>query len=189
MSRRPAVIAIAALALLAAFCGVLVFREQPPLRRAVLFEAPAALSVPEAVRGRESPPQTVPVPPPLTGRSAPPAALPSAPPDSALPPPLDERALMEKLRELRGSDPELTLRLAREGNERFKGDADAAERAWFVVRALSDLGRHDEAKLAGRELLREYRGSEWAEDVYRHLFVNPGTHPAERGYGKQFELE
>jgi hypothetical protein len=33
---------------------------------------------------------------------------------------LDEPALMATLRDLRGSNPELTLRLAREGNERFK---------------------------------------------------------------------
>ena len=108
---------------------------------------------------------------------------------SSPPAPVSEAALMSKLRELRSSDPDLTLRLARQGNERFANSADAAERAWFVVKALSDLGRHDEARAEGRALLERYRGSRWAEDVYRHLFVNPPTHPSERGYGKQLESD
>jgi hypothetical protein len=96
---------------------------------------------------------------------------------------------MARLRELGSSNPELTLRLSREGNERFRRSADAVERSWFVVKSLSDLGRQDEARAAGRDLLRDYPGTPWAEDAYRHLFVNPPTDPAERGYGKQLELE
>jgi hypothetical protein len=96
---------------------------------------------------------------------------------------------METLRDLRDSDASLTLQLAREGARRFKNSADAAERAWFIVKALSDLGRHDEARLEGRALVDKYRQTRWAEDVYRHLFVNPPTHPFERGYGKKLELE
>lgn len=96
---------------------------------------------------------------------------------------------MDSLRELRGSDPNLTLRLAREGNQRFKDRAGVAERSWFIVKALSDLGRHDAARLEGRALVDEYRETRWAEDVYRHLFVNPPTHPFERGYGKKLESD
>ena len=102
---------------------------------------------------------------------------------------LDEAALMDTLRELGATDPNLTLQLAREGNQRFKESAGAAERSWFVVKALSDLGRHDEARLEGRALVDQYRETRWAEDVYRHLFVNPPTHPFERGYGKKLELD
>jgi hypothetical protein len=102
---------------------------------------------------------------------------------------LDEAALMDTLRELRGSDPNLTLQLAREGNQRFQDSAGAAERSWFIVKALSDLGRHDEARLEGRVLVEKYRDTRWAEDVYRHLFVNPPTHPFERGYGKKLESD
>jgi hypothetical protein len=102
---------------------------------------------------------------------------------------LDEPALMDTLRELRGSNPRLTLQLAREGNQRFKDSADAAERAWFIVKSLSDLGQHDEARLEGRVLVEKFRGTRWAEDVYRHLFVNPPTHPFERGYGKVLESD
>jgi hypothetical protein len=126
------------------------------------------------------------------------AAPPMAPPSvgtpsgsstSAVEATLDEPALMARLRELRSSDPNLTLQLARQGNERFPDGADAAERAWFTVKALTELGRRDEASAEGRALLERYRGSRWADDVYRHLFVNPPTHPSERGYGKQFELD
>jgi hypothetical protein len=102
---------------------------------------------------------------------------------------LDEPALMDTLRELRASDPNLTLQLAREGNRRFPNSGKAAERSWFIVKALSGLGRHDEARLEGRELVDEYRETRWAQDVYRHLFVNPPTHPFERGYGKKLESD
>ena len=102
---------------------------------------------------------------------------------------LDEPALMATLRELRGSDPELTLRLAREGNRRFKASAETGERSWFIVKSLSDLGRHDEARVEGRALVDQYRGTRWAEDVYRHLFVNPPTHPFEGGYGQALEVQ
>jgi hypothetical protein len=105
------------------------------------------------------------------------------------PPASSEASLMARLRELGSSDPELTLRLSRAGNERFKRSADAVERSWFMIKSLSDLGRQDEARAAGRDLLRDYPGTSWAEDAHRHLFVNPPTAPAERGYGKQLELE
>jgi len=98
-------------------------------------------------------------------------------------------SLMAKLRELRGSNPELTLQLAREAQARFKSGPDAAEQSWFVVKSLTDLGRHDEARVEGRRLIKDYPGTRWAEDAHRHLFVNPGTHPAERGYGKDLDLE
>jgi hypothetical protein len=102
---------------------------------------------------------------------------------------LEERALMATLRDLRGSNPELTLRLAREGNARFQSSAEAGERSWFIVKALSDLGRHAEARVEGRALVDKHWGTRWAEDVYRHLFVNPPTHPFEGGYGKALEAE
>ena len=96
---------------------------------------------------------------------------------------------MARLRELGGSNPELTLALAREARARFENSPDAAEQAWFVVKSLTDLGRHDEARLEGRKLVKSYPGTHWAEDAYRHLFVNPATHPAERGYGKDLDLQ
>jgi len=108
---------------------------------------------------------------------------------SAAPPALDEMSLLRKLRELRGSDPSLSLELAREGQARFKDGPDVAELSWFVVKSLSELGRHDEASVEGRKLVHDFPGNSFADDVHRHLFVNPPTHPSERGYGKTLEGE
>ncbi len=94
---------------------------------------------------------------------------------------------MARLRELRGSNPQLTLDLAREAQARFENSPDAAEQSWFVVKSLTGLGRHDEARAEGRRLIKDYPGTRWAEDSYRHLFVNPPTDPAERGYGRELE--
>jgi hypothetical protein len=100
-----------------------------------------------------------------------------------------EAALMNKLRDLSGSDPALSLRLAREGSQRFSASPEEAERRWYVVKSLMNLGRPEEARAEARVLLDRYPTSEWAQDVHRHLFVNPPTHPLERGYGKTLELE
>ena len=96
---------------------------------------------------------------------------------------------MTQLRDLSGSNPDLSLRLAREGNHRFKDSPDEAERWWYVVRSLMNLSRQDEARAEARILIDRYPASDWAQDVHRHLFVNPPTHPLERGYGKTLELE
>jgi hypothetical protein len=180
MDRKAStVVATAATSILLAFAAFFVFRAAAPHNtKASASQAPASLS---------SNPELEALPPPLAP-FAPPAA--SAPVPTARDAPLlDEAALMASLRELRGSDPSLSLRLAREGNQRFKHSAGVAERSWFIVKALSDLGRHDEARLEGRALVDQYRETRWAEDVYRHLFVNPPTHPFERGYGKKLESD
>ena len=96
---------------------------------------------------------------------------------------------MAKLRELGASNPVLTLKLAREGNQRFKHSIDAPERASDIVRALLNLDRREEARAEALKMEEEYPGSDWTSDVHRHMFVNPPTHPTERGYGKKYELE
>jgi hypothetical protein len=58
-----------------------------------------------------------------------------------------------------------------------------------VVRSLIDLGRRDAARAEARMLIDKYPTFDWAQDVHRHLFVNPPNSPAERGYGKTLELE
>jgi hypothetical protein len=179
MSRQSAWVVLAVVAsVLALFAGFFGLQRGPAAAR----PQPGAAAVPSAARAPNEPLPPVVLAPPV----------PSAPPPSASasdPALLDEPTLMTTLRELRSSDPNRTLSLARQGNERFRASSDAGERAWFVVKALTDLGRHDEARLEGRALLEQYRGTRWAEDVYRHLFVNPGTHPFERGYGKQLETD
>lgn len=156
-------------------------------------------SSPEPIR--RAPPVAAPLEPPSTALTSPrtpqapastTAAFSTTPPVASTASPvslLDEASLMAKLRELRSSNPQLTLELARQGSQRFPDSPDQAERAWFIVKALTDLGQHDEARVEGRALLDQYRDSRWAEDVYRHLFVNPPTHPFERGYGKQLESD
>lgn len=104
-------------------------------------------------------------------------------------PPVDEASVMTQLRELVRTNPTAALELARSSSARLGETADAAERSWIVVKSLSELGRHEEARAEGKLLLERYRETRWGEDVYRHLFVNPPTHPAERGYGKTLELE
>jgi hypothetical protein len=178
---REAWIAVgtAIVAVLLAFVAFFAFRHASPQARASSSSkafAPAPSAVPAAAAPPAAPahPPPTPVPPAPTPRDA---------------PLLQEAALMDSLRELGGSDPGRSLRLAREGNRRFKASADAAERAWFAVKALSDLGHHDEARLEGRALVAKYAGTRWADDAYRHLFVNPPTHPLERGYGKTLESD
>jgi hypothetical protein len=97
---------------------------------------------------------------------------------------LDEASLMSRLRDLGSSNPALTLELARDAQRRFKDSPDAAEQAWFVVKSLTDLGRHGEARMEGRKLVRRFPNTRWAEDVHRALFVNPATEPAQRGTGQ-----
>lgn len=180
MPRSSTLLGLTAAVLVLGLLGLVVLRKKPailsrPLPDPALSERDLGL------------PASAALPPAAPLKAARPIApLPSA---SAAPAALDEASLMAKLRELRSSKPELTLELAREGNQRFPNSPDAAERSWFIVKSLSDLGRHDEARVEGRDLLERHRDTRWAEDVYRHLFVNPGTHPFERGYGKELELE
>ncbi len=168
-----------------------------PPKVVVLVVVCAALEGRVALRGRRAARVEAPASEPVEA-APPPAAPPPPPPPAAAPPPSpspstgaasSEAALMARLRELGGSNPELSLRLAREGNRQFKDSAEEPERRWFIVRSLMDLARPEEARDEARVLIDKYPTSERAEDVRRHLFVNPPTHPLERGYGKKLELE
>jgi len=179
-NRRSSVGALSAAVFLSALALFFAFNERST-------PAPQAASKPLAAT--EPRPASEPSPPVRAvheaAREPTPAPAASALPD---PPLLDEASLMARLRELRGSNPELTLKLAREAQARFENSPDAAEQSWFVVKSLTDLGRHDEARVEGQKLVKGYPGTRWAEDAHRHLFVNPATHPAERGYGKDLDL-
>ncbi len=89
---------------------------------------------------------------------------------------------MTRLRELGQSDPALALEIAREGNERFSGSADAPERYHTLIKALENLGRFDEAREEARRMVDTYPGTPWTEDVERHVLRHPGQHPSQRGY-------
>lgn len=90
---------------------------------------------------------------------------------------LDEPSLMMELREMRQSDPELSLRLARDGNARFPGSADAAERASIVVKSLMRMGRGDEARAEARAMVDTYPDTPWAADVKHHMLDIPSYVP------------
>ena len=80
---------------------------------------------------------------------------------------------MEKLRMLAGKDAQEILRLARAANARDPDGPHAAERAWMVVKSLTDLQRFSEAKDEAQTMVNRYPGTSWALDVQRHLLSNP----------------
>ncbi len=80
---------------------------------------------------------------------------------------------MQTLRELGDSAPLLSLELAREGNRHYASSPDAAERGWYICKALVNLERFYDAREEAREMVTRFRGTAWAVDVERHLLVNP----------------
>jgi hypothetical protein len=86
---------------------------------------------------------------------------------------VNEAALMVRLRELGETDPPLSLRLAREGNDRFPNSPDAPERAFIVVKSLVDMARFKEAQGEARRMLKAYPNDPRTLDVERHLLSNP----------------
>ncbi|HEX6763812.1 MAG TPA: hypothetical protein VF103_00005 [Polyangiaceae bacterium] len=99
-------------------------------------------------------------------------------PPATEPSPLDEPALMTKLRAFGPAEQEQAIRLARQGNLRFPTSPDAAERAWYVVKSLAGLGRFHEARDEARAMVGRFRGTPWAEDVERHALVYPLDQPS-----------
>jgi hypothetical protein len=175
--RTKGILILAGIALLGTAVGVVALRDGKPAR-APTPDSDSALPEmiePDVPQARtDSPPIARPLP---TAVPSSPKAVPSANPR-------DESTLMERLRELRSQDPELSLRLAREGDTKFPGSPDAAERGWFAVRALMEMQRVDEAVAEARGMVEKYRGTFFAADVERHMLTHPMTHPSEVGYGK-----
>jgi hypothetical protein len=168
VSSKPLLI-VAGIALLGAAIGVMALRGGKP--------APAQIPPSESAstETNESQPQptTRPLPSPMPDLPKP---IPSANPR-------EEVALMVRLRELGPiAHPELSLKLAREGDEKFPGSPDAAERSWFAVRALMEMRRIDDAVAESRLMVEKYRGTSFANDVEKHMLTHPMTHPSEVGY-------
>jgi hypothetical protein len=86
---------------------------------------------------------------------------------------LDETAIMSTLRELGDSQPQRSLELAREGNARFAGSPDAAEREWYVCKSLVNLENFRDARDEARSMVAAFPNTPWALDVQRHLLTNP----------------
>jgi hypothetical protein len=106
-----------------------------------------------------------------------PVSLDVTPPRAAPPP--DEPALMSTLRTLGDSEPERSLQLAREAEQRFPGSADAAEQEWYVCKSLVNLERFYDARDEARLMVAAYPATPWAQDVARHLLVNPLDPPGD----------
>ena len=96
---------------------------------------------------------------------------------------------MKNLHELGEAAPAASLRLALEGNARFPTSLQAPERGWIICKSLVNMQRFQEAVAEARVVVEQYPNTPWALDIARHLLVNPMTDPAERGYGKTYELE
>ena len=96
---------------------------------------------------------------------------------------------MNELHHLLRVSPGRALELARSGEQRFGESAEAAERSWIIVKSLSELGQHEAARTEGKKLFERYPDTRWGRDAHRHLFVNPPTHPSERGFGKTLESD
>jgi len=86
---------------------------------------------------------------------------------------VDEHLLMNRLRELGDSAPFSSLQMARQGNRLFPDSPEAAERHWYVCKSLVNLENFAEARDEARAMVAAYPGTPWANDVQRHLLVNP----------------
>ena len=74
---------------------------------------------------------------------------------------------MARLRKLAETDSEAAIRLAREGNRRFPGSADAPERTSILIHALANVGRSMEARGEAEKMVNEAPDSEWVRDIER----------------------
>lgn len=169
------IIAVAGIAVIIVGGALLVGRSrraQRPLAEEPPTEAAAA---PAAAAPGPSPAATE-LPTPGTtasGEATPRAGGPAQAPPRPAAVPLDEASLMKKLRALEGTNPPLTLRLAREGNRRLPDSPDAPERAWMAVKALANMENFREARDEARVMVKRYPGTSWSLDVQRHLLSNP----------------
>lgn len=188
--RKKSLLGLVAVLVMGAIIAVMVWRNSSaPAQREALSDTaeteesqdPAAVEAapqPELARAPELPRTT-----PVVTASATAAAVPAP---AALP---DEDALMTKLHALGQSDPEQSIQLARDGNRRFPKGSGASERAWIVCKSLTNLARFDEAREEAKQMVKDYPGTSWTMDVIKHILIQPGTHPAQRGHGQQLEGE
>jgi hypothetical protein len=166
LARRVAI--LGGIAVLGAIFGVVALSERTQKPASLL--PPASLPPNESVRPVHHPDDIVP-PPVRLARTE----QPSKPHGKSAY--KDEASLMAKLRDLGTSDLELSLRLAREGNGRYPDSPDAAERAWFVCKSLTGLGRSEEAHAEALKMVEKYPGTSFANDVQRHVLFAPQFEP------------
>ena len=97
------------------------------------------------------------------------AAPPSRTANSNSPAPPNLAALHQLLRD----HPETALALAQSAVARAPNGADAAEQTWIIVKALTNLGRFDDARAEAISMMNQYADSSWGRDVARHVLSNP----------------
>ncbi len=79
--------------------------------------------------------------------------------------PGDETQLMAQLRRVKGTNPELAIQLARDGNRRFPNSADAPERTSILIHVLSGLNRPSEARGEAEDMVNRYPDSAWVHEI------------------------
>ena len=130
-----------------------------------------ARSSPQPPRPAEQEPQPAAAPATEPPPAEPPAAPRRARPDGGLSradfAALDEARLMARLREVAPRDPALAVTLAREGNRRFPGSADAPERTSILIHALAALGRSSEARGEAEQMVNGTPDSDWVREIER----------------------
>jgi hypothetical protein len=137
-------------------------------------KAPSRALAPQAaLEAAESPP--VPAPRALDASPKPvSSAPPPKPPANAVEPVSQpDPAQMKALRDLLDTNPDAALAEARKDLARDPRGPDAAERTWVVVRALTRLGRSEEAHREAEAMVQSFRGTQWASDVERHVLAHP----------------
>lgn len=90
----------------------------------------------------------------------------------------DAEPTLQALHDLLAAAPERALERARAELHAEPNGPTAAERAWIVVRALDQLGRHHQAQAETRAMLARYPNSRWTEDAERHTLVYPLDQPS-----------
>ena len=170
---KPATIVLGALAIIAllAVLGALALHSNRP--SSVDRQEPAA-STPSAMN-LDVAPRTMPTVPAMPAPDASTKGVAHRRPatgkdDGVL---LTSAALLAKLHDLAASDPDSSLRLAKEALARFPDSPDAPEFEWYAIRSLSNLARFDEARNEAHVMLKKYPGTSWSSDVQRHVLSNP----------------
>lgn len=134
-------------------------------------ESPVEPPPPEATEALREPPPQLPRPAPTV---APRPTITAQAPASAL---LDEASTIAKLHDLAASDPQLSLKLAREALDRFPDSPDAPEFEWNVVKALANMDRYREAEEEARAMVEKYPDNPLSVDVDHHLLNHPPNPP------------
>jgi hypothetical protein len=96
-----------------------------------------------------------------------------AEPDPAL---SEESGALAMLHDLAASDPQRSLKLAKEAVARFPDSPNAPEFEWNVVKALFNMDRLEEAKDEAQIMAQEYPGTYFTGDVEHHL-LHPLPNP------------